>query len=59
MSRKHFQMIADDIKCNYEHASHEGKLALTELVDDLCNTFIIENGAFNGDKFRRACGLEI
>lgn len=59
MTRKHFQAIADDIELNMDNASREGKLALTELVNDLCKTFKSINPNFSEDKFRQACHVEI
>ena len=56
LSRKHFEAIADIIKCSRRNYGGQDVLDTREVLNDLVEFFYSENGFFDVEKFLARCG---
>lgn len=65
MTKKHFEMIARQIKAQLDFTQSRGTddqkltafLTLQNLTTDLATDFAANNDRFDFDRFRKACGF--
>ncbi|MBW2636023.1 MAG: hypothetical protein JRC86_00605 [Deltaproteobacteria bacterium] len=57
MTRKHFEVIAANIRATFEQSTEEQKNAVRSLASDLASEFAGFNPNFNRSRFLGACGM--